>query len=95
MPSGPIAGILHGDPANLVSPQGGDNQLLNPLAIGVTLGGQLLDIAVPRPKPRYGHAHEYLSPLNARRNEDRRSGQDRRRARGTAGRERQSLVGAL
>ncbi len=24
----------------------------NPLAIGVTLGGQLLDVVVPRPKPR-------------------------------------------
>ena len=26
----------------------------NPLAIGVTIGGLLLDIFVPRPKPRYG-----------------------------------------
>jgi hypothetical protein len=29
-------------------------QLLNPLAIGVTLGGLLLDVVVPRPKPRAG-----------------------------------------
>jgi len=35
------------------------NQLPNPLAIGVTLGGLLLlDVAVPRPKPRAGSAHE-------------------------------------
>jgi hypothetical protein len=38
--------------------------LLNPLAIGVTLGGLLLDIIAPRPKPRAGFAHEFslLSP---------------------------------
>ncbi len=30
----------------------------NPLAMGVTLGGLLLDIVVPRPKPRAGIAHE-------------------------------------
>jgi hypothetical protein len=29
--------------------------LLNPLAIGVTLGGLLLDVVAPRPKPRDGH----------------------------------------
>jgi len=28
--------------------------LPNPLAIGVTLGGLLLDVVVPRPKPRAG-----------------------------------------
>jgi hypothetical protein len=28
--------------------------LINPLAIGVTIGGLLLDVAVPRPKPRVG-----------------------------------------
>ena len=28
--------------------------MINPLAIGVTIGGLLLDIAVPRPKPRVG-----------------------------------------
>jgi hypothetical protein len=26
----------------------------NPLALGVTLGGLLLDVVVPRPKPRAG-----------------------------------------
>jgi hypothetical protein len=34
-------------------------KLLNPLAIGVTLGGQLLDIAVPRPKLRAGNSPEF------------------------------------
>ena len=36
----------------------------NPLAIGVTLGGLLLDVLVPRPKPRVGSAREpfLLSP---------------------------------
>jgi hypothetical protein len=33
--------------------------LLNPLAIGVTLGGQFLDIVVPRPKLRAGYPHEF------------------------------------
>jgi hypothetical protein len=32
--------------------------LPNPLAIGVTLGGLLLDVLVPRPKPRVGYAVE-------------------------------------
>jgi hypothetical protein len=32
--------------------------LLNPLAIGVTLGGLLLDVIVPRPKPRAGFVPE-------------------------------------
>ncbi len=32
----------------------------NPLAIGVTLGGLLLDVIVPRPKPRTGFAREPL-----------------------------------
>ena len=31
----------------------------NPLAIGVTLGGLLLDLVVPRPKPRVGCAQGY------------------------------------
>jgi hypothetical protein len=30
----------------------------NPLAIGVTLAGLLLEIVVPRPKPRSGLTHE-------------------------------------
>lgn len=39
-------------------------QLPNPLAIGVTIGGFLLDVVVPRPKPRAGFASEppLLSP---------------------------------
>jgi hypothetical protein len=32
--------------------------LLNPLAIGVTLGGLLLDVIAPRPKPRAGFVQE-------------------------------------
>jgi hypothetical protein len=36
--------------------------LPNPLAIGVTLGGLLLDVIAPRPKPRVGFPRE-LSPL--------------------------------
>jgi hypothetical protein len=32
--------------------------LPNPLAIGVTLGGLLLDIIAPRPKPRTGYVTE-------------------------------------
>jgi len=32
--------------------------MLNPLAIGVTLGGLLLDVVVPRPKPRAGFTYE-------------------------------------
>ena len=37
----------------------------NPLAIGVTIGGLLLDVVVPRPKPRAGHPRE-PSLLSAR-----------------------------
>jgi hypothetical protein len=33
---------------------------MNPLAIGVTLGGLLLDLVAPRPKPRAGLAYETL-----------------------------------
>jgi hypothetical protein len=33
---------------------------MNPLAIGVTLGGLLLDRVAPRPKPRAGLAYESL-----------------------------------
>jgi hypothetical protein len=32
---------------------------LNPLAIGVSLGGQFLDMVVPRPKLRIGNTHEF------------------------------------
>jgi hypothetical protein len=35
------------------------NQLPNPLAIGVTIGGLLLEIIAPRPKPRAGFAYEF------------------------------------
>ena len=31
----------------------------NPLAIGVTIGGLLLDVIAPRPKPRAGFSHEF------------------------------------
>jgi hypothetical protein len=31
----------------------------NPLAIGVTIGGLLLDVIVPRPKPRYGVVRDF------------------------------------
>jgi hypothetical protein len=37
--------------------------LINPLAIGVTLGGLLLDVVLPRPKPRVGPV---LSPMTPR-----------------------------
>jgi hypothetical protein len=33
---------------------------MNPLAIGVSLGGLLLDLVAPRPKPRAGLAYEPL-----------------------------------
>jgi len=32
--------------------------VVNPLAIGVTVGGLLLDVIVPRPKPRVGVSYE-------------------------------------
>jgi hypothetical protein len=35
----------------------------NPLAIGVTLSGLLLDVVAPRPKPRAGVVASVLSPL--------------------------------
>ena len=35
---------------------------VNPLALGVTLGGLLLDVIAPRPKPRTGGSSE-LAPL--------------------------------
>jgi hypothetical protein len=43
--------------------------LINPLAIGVTIGGLLLDLAVPRPKPQVGPAPSSL-PSVGRRPED-------------------------
>ena len=44
--------------------EGGEIKLLNPLAIGVTFGGLLLDVVAPRPKPRAGGSPE-LSLLSA------------------------------
>jgi hypothetical protein len=40
--------------------------VINPLAIGVTIGGLLLDIVVPRPKPRVGTASSSLPPVRRR-----------------------------
>jgi hypothetical protein len=49
-----------------LSAKGGEAQLPNPLAISVTLGGLLLDVIVPRPKPRPGFAREpYLLSTRA------------------------------
>ncbi len=45
--------------------QGGETQLPNPLAIGMTLGGLLLEVVAPRPKPRAGCVDE-LSLLSER-----------------------------
>ncbi len=44
--------------------------MINPLAIGVTLGGLLLDIVVPRPKPQVGIAQEPLRSASRYRLED-------------------------
>jgi hypothetical protein len=44
--------------------------VINPLAIGVTLGGLLLDTLVPRPKPRVGIAPGSLPAVARRRLED-------------------------
>jgi hypothetical protein len=38
---------------------------MNPLAIGVSLGGLLLDLVAPRPKPRAGLAYESLHSARA------------------------------
>jgi hypothetical protein len=70
--------------------------LPNPVAIGVTLGGLLLDVVAPRPKPGCAHA---FSPLPARPLADTAARDDDRRIRQAAGRERLSqliagLVGA-
>jgi hypothetical protein len=35
------------------------NLVPNPLAIGVTIGGLLLDVVAPRPKPRYGVVRDF------------------------------------
>jgi hypothetical protein len=39
--------------------------VINPLALGVTIGGLLLDVVVPRPKPQVGTVEDTLS-LSAR-----------------------------
>ena len=44
--------------------------MINPLAIGVTLGGLLLDIVVPRPKPQVGVTREPLPSARRHRPED-------------------------
>jgi hypothetical protein len=44
--------------------------VINPLAVGVTLGGLLLDIVVPRPKPQVGFVREPLPPASRYRLED-------------------------
>ena len=38
--------------------------MINPLAVGVTIGGLLLDIVVPRPKPRIGPSPSYLPAVS-------------------------------
>jgi hypothetical protein len=38
---------------------------MNPLAIGVSLGGLFLDLVAPRPKPRAGLAYESLRSAQA------------------------------
>jgi hypothetical protein len=55
--SGPSYGCIHA--VVLRTAKGGD-EILNPLAIGVTVGGLLLDAIAPRPKPRVGFAYEPL-----------------------------------
>jgi hypothetical protein len=61
--------------------------MFNPLAIGVTVGGLLLDVLAPRPKPRVGAVDDpsLLSPRSGSRT-PRRSGAQG--ARWSAGRER-------
>jgi hypothetical protein len=44
--------------------------VLNPLAIGVTAGGLLLDVIAPRPKPRAGVSFETSLLSNPSRFED-------------------------
>lgn len=44
--------------------------MINPLATGVTLGGLLLDLVVPRPKPRVGAAPDPLPSVTRNQLED-------------------------
>jgi hypothetical protein len=52
--------------------------LPNPLAISVTLGGLLLDVLVPRPKPRAGFAREpyLLAPRTVSRTSQHEAGHE-------------------
>ena len=43
--------------------------MINPLAVGVTIGGLLLDVVAPRPKPRIGPSPTHL-PAVTRWSED-------------------------
>ena len=63
MPIAPRSPILSG--VECILEHKGGEWLPNPLAIGVTLGGLLLDVIAPRPKPRAGHSPE-LSLLSER-----------------------------
>ncbi len=55
-----VQGILSAMNCEPGSREGGEHlKLLNPLAIGVSLGGQLLDIVAPRPKLRAGAPQEF------------------------------------
>ncbi len=51
--------MLTTQPANRATVKEVIPKMLNPLAIGVTLGGQLLDLVAPRPKLRAGYSHEF------------------------------------
>ena len=44
--------------------------MINPLATGVTIGGLLLDIVVPRPKPQAGAVEDSLPSFSRYRFED-------------------------
>jgi len=57
--------------------------MYNPLAIGVTLAGLLLDVVVPRPKPRTGYPLE--TPLLPGRADSRTTRPADGRARASAG----------
>ncbi len=60
----------------------------NPLAIGVTLGGLLLDVVAPRPKPRAGLTYESSLLSAAYRLEDTAASGDERGVRRSAPRRR-------
>jgi hypothetical protein len=64
MTAAPPGRILHGDAAIGKTPKEVRN-VPNPLAIGVTIGGLLLDVVAPRPKPRFGYVREFSPPAHA------------------------------